>query len=52
MSKWKSGALDIKHAFYVEHLGMLGLGEDNKLYNWDHDKGAWEKFWKWQEVDE
>ena len=30
----------------AENEGFYGLGEDNKLYFWDYDTGAWIPQWR------
>lgn len=51
MSKWKENAVTIIQAFQgARYDSWFGLGDDSKLYIWDKQHGAWEKFWNEQDL--
>lgn len=51
MSKWKDLAVNIKQILDIHNsfVGIIALGEDNRLYEWDRNKGAWLKYWNEQD---
>lgn len=47
MSKWKNHTITIRQIIADGEYGfkIYGLGDDDRVYEWNKKEGGWEKLW-------